>query len=80
MKKETMRKIVDSILPSDLVTLVVWILGAFLIKASTNVRNAPEEIRTMYVMFIALYIVLMMVILHQTEIIHRLRRIESSRR
>ena len=80
MKKETMRKIVDSILPSDLVTLVVWILGAFLIKASTNIRNAPEEIRTTYVMFIALYIVLMMVVLHQTEIMHRLRRIESSRR
>jgi len=80
MKKETMRKIVDSILPSDLVTLVVWILGAFLLKASANIRNASEEIRTMYVMFVALYIVLMMVVLHQTEIIHRLRRIESSRR
>ena len=80
MKKETIRKIVDSILPSDLVTLAVWILGAFLIEASANIRNAPVEIRTMYVMFIALYIVLMMVILHQTEIIHRLRRIESSRR
>ena len=77
MKKETMRKIVDSILPSDLTTLVVWILGAFLIKASLNIRNTPEEIRTMYVMFITLYIVLMMVVLHQTEIMHRLRRIEQ---
>jgi len=71
---------VGSILPSDLTTLIVWILGAFLIKASANIRNAPEEIRTMYVMFITLYIVLMIVVLHQTEIIHRLRRIESSRR
>jgi len=77
MKKETMRKIVDSILPSDLTTLIVWILGAFLIKASANIRNASEEIRTMYVMFIALYIVLMIVVLHQTEIMHRLRRIEQ---
>ena len=80
MKKEIIRKIVDSILPSDLVTLAVWILGAFLIKASANIRNATEEIRTMYVMFIALYIVLMIVVLHQTEIIHRLRRIENNRR
>ena len=77
MKKETIKKIVDSILLSDLVTLAVWILGAFLIKASANIRNAPEEIRTMYVMFIALYIVLMIVVLHQTEIMHRLRRIEQ---
>ncbi|RLJ05451.1 MAG: hypothetical protein DRP18_03060 [Candidatus Aenigmatarchaeota archaeon] len=80
MKKETIKKIVDSILPSDLTTLVVWILGAFLIKASTNIRNTPQEIRMMYLLFITLYIVLMMVILHQTEIMHRLRRIESSRR
>ena len=77
MKKETIRKIVDSILPSDLATLAVWILGAFLIKASANIRNAPEEIRMMYLLFITLYIVLMIVILHQTEIMHRLRRIEQ---
>jgi len=80
MKKETMRKIVDSILPSDLTTLIVWILGAFLLKASANIRNTPQEIRMMYLLFITLYIVLMIVVLHQTEIIHRLRRIESSRR
>jgi len=77
MKKEIIKKIVDSILPSDLVTLVVWILGAFLIKASTNIRNTPQEIRMMYLLFITLYIVLMMVVLHQTEIMHRLRRIEQ---
>jgi len=76
MKKETIRKILDSILLSDLTTLVIWILGAFLIKASANIRNAPQEIRMMYLLFITLYIVLMMVILHQTEIMHRLRRIE----
>jgi len=80
MKKETMRKIVDSILPSDLVTLAIWIVGAVLIKGFTNVRDASEEIQAMYVMFVALYIVLMIVVLHQTEIMHRLRRIESNRR
>jgi len=77
MKKETIRKIVDSILPSDLTTLVVWILGVFLIKASANIRNAPEEIRMMYLLFITLYIVLMIVVLHQTEIMHKFRRIEQ---
>ena len=77
MKKESISKLVKSILPSDLVTLAVWIVGAILIKTTTNVRNAPEEIRTMCVMFVTLYIVLMMVILHQTEIMHRLRRIEQ---
>ena len=77
MKKESISKLVKSILPSDLVTLAVWIVGAVLIKTTTNVRNAPEEIQTMYVMFVTLYIVLMMVILHQTEIMHRLRRIEQ---
>jgi len=77
MKKETIKKIVDSILPSDLTTLIVWILGAFLIKASANIRNTPQEIRMMYLLFITLYIVLMIVVLHQTEIMHRLRRIEQ---
>lgn len=61
----------------DIVTLSVWIAGAFLIKAVTKIGdNVPAEIRLMYVMFITVYMMFMLAFLCLAEIVHMIKRIE----
>jgi len=62
----------------DFVTLAVWIAGAFLIKAVTNIGDSvPSEMRLMYVMFIIVYMLFMLVFLCLAEIVHTIKRIEQ---
>ena len=62
----------------DFVTLAVWIAGAFLIKAVTNIRDSvPAEMRLMYILFITVYMLFMLVFLCLSEIVHMIKRIEQ---
>ena len=62
----------------DFVTLAVWIAGAFLIKAVTNIGDSVSaEIRVMYMLFITLYMQFMLVFLCLAVIVHMIKRIEQ---
>ena len=86
MKKEDRKKIVDSIdkivksfYVTDIITFFICVIGISLIKIARGISNNQvfsEEIRLMYLLFIALYIVLMLVLLSHVEMIHLLGRIE----
>ena len=86
MKKEDKKKIVDridkivkSLYVTDIVTFFICVIGIALIKIARGISNNQgfsEEIRLMYLLFIALYIVLMLVLLSHVEMIHLLGRIE----
>ena len=86
MKKEDRKKIVDSIdkivksfYVTDIITFFICVIGISLIKIARGIsgnQGFSEEIRLMYLLFIALYIVLMTVLLSHTEMIHLLGRIE----
>ena len=86
MKKEDRKKIVDSIdkivksfYVTDIITFFICVIGIALIKIARGIssnQGFSEEIRLMYLLFIALYIVLMLVLLSHVEMIHLLERIE----
>lgn len=86
MKKEDKKKIVDridkivkSLYVTDIVTFFICVTGIALIKTARGIsgnQGFSEEIRLMYLLFIALYIVLMLVLLSHVEMIHLLGRIE----
>ena len=71
-------KTIKSMHTIDFITISVWITGAFLIKAVTNIGDSVSaDIRVMYMLFITLYMQFMLVFLCLAVIVHMIKRISD---